>query len=136
MSNGINRWRMNRAGSSFTSAIELLSWDEQDAVRRAVREAMAGRDEAMSTEEFVNAMTQLGHAVATHLQGVRENQRGRKWDYDTRQYIYLTELKPVTRADFRKSMESHLISLLCLRIGSARVDMGQFPESIPRKWWC
>lgn len=133
-----NQWRVRNAGQAFTSALEMLDWKESDVIREAVNHALdhEGDMQFMDGEMFVNAMTQLGHAVATHLQGVRENQRGRKWDYDTRQYIYLTELKPVTRADFRKSMESHLISLLCLRIGSARVDMGQFPESIPRKWWC
>lgn len=131
-----NKWQRQRSGEAFTSAADLLSWKEQDAIRHALKNVLDGDDQgAMSDEEFVNAMTQLGHAVATHLQGVRQNQANMGWDYDAHKYI-MAEIKPVTRADFRKSMESHLISLLNLRVGSARVDMGQFPESIPRKWWC
>ena len=132
-----NKWQKQRSGEAFTSALELLTWKEQDVIREAVNHALdhEGDMQFMDGEMFVNAMTQLGHAVATHLQGVRENQANMGWDYNTHKYI-MAEIKPVTRADFRKSMESHLISLLCLRTGSARVDMGQFPESIPRKWWC
>jgi len=131
-----NKWQLQRAGEAFTSAADLLSWKEQDAIRHALKNALDGDDQgAMSDEGFVNAMTQLGHAVATHLQGVRENKARGRWNYNTRQYDR-EPLEPVTRADFRKSMESHLISLLNLREGSARVDIGQFPESVPRKWWC
>lgn len=130
-----NKWQLNRAGDSFTTALDLLSWDEKESINAALRHALNGVDEAMNTEIFVNAMTQFGHAVATHLKGVRDNQAKGEWDYDRRTY-FREESKPVTRADFRKSMESHLISLLNLREGSARVDIGQFPASIPRKWWC
>jgi hypothetical protein len=130
-------WRRHRAGDSFTSAIDLLSYDEQAAIRDAVGFAIkAGDTSQMDGEAFVNAMTQFGHAVATHLQGVKENQVERRWNYQTQTYDVLTELQPVTREDFRKSMQSHLISLLGLREGSARIDIGQFPESIPRRWWC
>ena len=131
-----NKWQKQRAGESFTSALDLLTYKECDSIRGAVRHAMEGNNLFLDSEDFVNAMTQLGHAVATHLQGVREKQRGRSWDYNLRTYVWEKEAEPVTRADFRKSMESHLISLLCLRVGSARVDMGQFPASIPRRWWC
>jgi len=130
-----NKWQLQRAGEAFTSALDMLDYNERDAVKSAVEAALCGGD-LICDEVFTNAMTKLGHAVATHLKGVRENQQERRWDYATRKYTYLTELKPVTRADFRKSMESHLISLLNLREGSARVDIGQFPESVPRKWWC
>lgn len=131
-----NQWRVRNAGSAFTSALEMLSWKESEAIRHALKNALDGDDQgAMSDEGFVNAMTQLGHAVATHLQGVRENKARGAWDYQKRAYE-MNPIEPVTRADFRKSMESHLISLLNLREGSARVDIGQFPASIPRKWWC
>ena len=131
-----NMWQKQRAGESFTSALDLLSWKETHVIRDAVRDGLGGDEGEMDGETFVNAMTKLGHAVATHLQGVRENQRGRSWDRVLQKYVWEKELQPVTRADFRKSMESHLISLLNLRTGSARVDIGQFPESIPRRWWC
>lgn len=131
-----NQWRVRNAGEAFTSALEMLEWKESNAIREAVKGVLDGIVDAMDGEEFVNAMTQLGHAVATHLQGVRENQARSRWDYQARQYTPTKEIEPVTRADFRKSMESHLISLLCLRVGSARVDIGQFPASIPRRWWC
>ena len=130
-----NRWRVQDAGRAFTSALEMLDYNECGAVKSAVESALCGGD-LICDEVFTNAMTKLGHAVVTHLQGVRENQVERRWNYDTRTYEVLTELQPVTRADFRKSMESHLVSLLGLRVGSARVDIGQFPASIPRKWWC
>ena len=130
-----NSWRVRNAGNSFTSALEMLDYNECDAVKSAVEAALGGDDQFMDGEVFTNAMTKLGHAVATHLKGVRENQANMGWDYNTHRYI-MGEIKPVTRADFRKSMESHLISLLNLRTGSARVDIGQFPASIPRKWWC
>ena len=130
-----NSWRVRDAGRAFTSALEMLDYNEQDAVKSAVEAALGGDDQFMDGEVFTNAMTKLGHAVATHLQGVRENQANMGWDYNTHRYI-MGEIKPVTRADFRKSMESHLVSLLGLRVGSARVDIGQFPASIPRKWWC
>lgn len=129
-----NKWRVRNAGNAFTSALEMLEWKEQDAVREALKHVLEGGD-LICDEDFTNAMTKLGHAVATHLQGVRENKARGRWNYNTRQYDR-KPLEPVTRADFRKSMESHLISLLNLREGSARVDVGQFPESIPRKWWC
>ena len=128
------RWQKQRAGESFTSALDLLAWAEQDAVRQSVRFALEGGD-LICNETFTNAMTKLGHAVVTHLQGVRRNQANQGWDYNAKKYI-MSNIKPITRADFRKSMESHLLSLLGLREGSARVDIGQFPESIPRKWWC
>ena len=132
-----DKWQIQRSGEAFTSAADLLSWKEQDAIRHALKNALDGDDQgAMSDEDFVNAMTKLGHAVVTHLQGVRERQTDAKWDYQTRTFIPQKPLEPVTRADFRKSMESHLISLLGLKTGSARVDIGQFPESIPRRWWC
>lgn len=134
-----NKWQKQRSGEAFTSALELLTWKECDVIRNAIDCAMAEDKTNMESESFVNAMTQLGHAVATHLQGVRENQREVRRGYDEKgvwRTLFEGELKPVTRADFRKSMESHLISMLNLRVGSARVDMGQFPESIPRKWWC
>lgn len=131
-----DKWQLQRAGEAFTSAADLLSYEECDVIREAVRGVLDGIVDAMDGEEFVNAMTQLGHAVATHLQGVRENQARSCWDYQLRKYTEEKPLEPVTRADFRKSMESHLISLLNLREGSARVDIGQFPASIPRKWWC
>ena len=136
-----NKWQKQRSGEAFTSALELLTYKECDVIREAVNHALdhEGDMQFMDGEMFVNAMTQLGHAVATHLQGVRENQREVRRGYDENgvwRTLFEGELKPVTRADFRKSMESHLISLLNLRVGSARVDMGQFPESIPRKWWC
>lgn len=130
-----NKWQRQRSGEAFTSALDLLTYKECDVIREAVKCAMVEDKTNMESESFVNAMTQLGHAVATHLKGVRENQANMGWDYNTHKYI-MGEIKPVTRADFRKSMESHLISLLNLRTGSARVEMGQFPESIPRKWWC
>lgn len=130
-----NSWRVRDAGRAFSSALELLTYSECDAVKSAVEAALGGDDQFMDGEVFTNAMTKLGHAVATHLKGVRENQANMGWDYNTHRYI-MGEIKPVTRADFRKSMESHLVSLLGLRVGSARVDIGQFPESIPRKWWC
>lgn len=130
-----NSWRVNNAGNAFTSALELLEWKEQNAIREAVLGVLDGIVDAMDGETFVNAMTKLGHAVATHLQGVRENKARGAWDYQKRAYE-MNPIEPVTRADFRKSMESHLISLLNLREGSARVDIGQFPASIPRKWWC
>ena len=129
-----NRGQKQRAGEAFTSALDLLTWAEQDAVRQSVRFALEGGD-LICNETFTNAMTQLGHAVATHLQGVRENQARGAWCYQKRAYE-MKEVQPVTRADFRKSMESHLLSLLNLREGSARVDVGQFPATIPRKWWC
>ena len=129
-----NKWQKQRAGESFTSATDMLTWAEQDAIRQSVRFALEGGD-LICNETFTNAMTQLGHAVVTHLQGVRENQANMGWDYKNDRRI-MDEIKPVTRADFRKSMESHLISLLNLREGSARVDIGQFPATIPRKWWC
>ena len=132
-----NKWQKQRAGESFTSALDLLTWAEQDMLRNGIKLVLEKEDSSwVELDGFVNAMTQLGHAVATHLQGVRENQRGKSWDNNLRTYVWEKEAEPVTRADFRKSMESHLMSLLCLRVGSARVDMGQFPESIPRKWWC
>ena len=132
-----NSWRVQTAGEAFTSAADLLSWNEQDMLRNGLKLVMEKEDSSwLELDGFVNAMTKLGHAVATHLQGVRENQARSRWDYQARQYTPTKEIKPVTRADFRKSMESHLISLLNLREGSARVDIGQFPASIPRKWWC
>lgn len=131
-----NRWQKQRAGESFTSALDMLAWAEQDAIRSSLQFVLESGDQAeLGGESFVNAMTKLGHAVVTHLQGVRENQARGRWNYNTRQYDR-SPLEPVTRAAFRKSMESHLISLLGLREGSARVDVGQFPEAIPRKWWC
>lgn len=131
-----NKWQLQRAGEAFTSAADLLSWKEQDMLRRALKDTLScGEAVALDSEEFVNAMTQLGHAVATHLQEMRKVKAYQGWDYQNHCRI-MGEIKPVTRADFRKSMESHLISLLNLREGSARVDVGQFPESIPRKWWC
>lgn len=130
------KWQKQRAGEAFTSALDLLTYKECDAIRGAVQAALGGAVEAMGSESFVNAMTQLGHSVATHLQGIRENKARGAWDYQKRCYSEAKPVEPVTRADFRKSMESHLVSLLGLRVGSARVDMGQFPESIPRKWWC
>lgn len=130
-----NKWQLQRAGEAFTSAADLLSYKECDVIREAMKCAMVEDKTNMESEAFTNAMTQLGHAVATHLKGVRENQARGRWNYITRQYDREPP-KPVTRADFRKSMESHLVSLLGLRTGSARVDIGQFPESVPRKWWC
>ena len=130
-----NSWRVRDAGRAFSSALEMLGYNEQDDIKSAVEAALGGDDQFMDGEVFTNAMTKLGHAVATHLKGVRENKARGRWNYNTRQYDR-EPLEPVTRADFRKSMESHLISLLNLRTGSARVEMGQFPESIPRKWWC
>lgn len=130
-----NQWRVRNAGSAFTSALEMLEWKESNAIREAVLGVLDGIVDAMDGETFVNAMTKLGHAVATHLQGVRENRARGAWDYQKLAYE-MNPVEPVTRADFRKSMESHLISLLNLREGSARVDIGQFPASIPRKWWC
>lgn len=136
-----NKWNIQRVGEAFTSATDLMTWAEQDVLRRALKDTPScGEEVAMDSEDFVNAMTQLGHAVATHLQGLKENKARGGWKYDInlRQYVKQEDkpLEPVTRADFRKSMESHLISLLNLREGSARVDIGQFPESIPRRWWC
>ena len=130
-----DKWQLQRAGEAFTSAADLLSYKECDVIREAMKCAMVEDKTNMESEAFTNAMTQLGHAVATHLQKVRENKARGRWNYNTRQYDR-EPLEPVTRADFRKSMESHLISLLNLREGSARVDVGQFPEAIPRKWWC
>lgn len=135
-----NKWQKQRSGEAFTSALELLTYKECDVIREAVKGVIDGIVDAMDSEEFVNAMTQLGHAVATHLQGFKKNKSEGGWVYDSNLRKYVKEetkpLEPVTRADFRKSMESHLISLLNLRTGSDRVDIGQFPESIPRKWWC
>lgn len=134
---GLNKWVANSAGDSFTSALELVPYDLLDGIREAIKHALeSGETKYMEEAEFTEAMTTLGHAVATHLQGVRENQAAPKWDYKLRQRVPTQEVQPVTRADFRKSMESHLISLMNLRTGSARVDIGQFPESIPSKWWC
>ena len=130
-----NKWQLQRAGEAFTSAADLLSFKECNVIREAMKCAMVEDKTNMESEAFTNAMTKLGHAVATHLKGVRENQARGRWNYITRQYDREPP-KPVTRADFRKSMESHLISLLNLREGSARVDIGQFPEAVPRKWWC
>lgn len=136
-----NKWQLQRAGEAFTSAADLLTWNEQDMLRNGLKLVVEKEDSSwLELDGFVNAMTQLGHAVATHLQGVRENKARGRWKYDSNLHKYVKEetkpLEPVTRADFRKSMESHLISLLNLREGSARVDVGQFPEAIPRKWWC
>lgn len=129
------KWQLQRAGEAFTSALDLLTYKECGVVKNAIDCAMSEDKTNMESEAFTNAMTQLGHAVATHLKGVRENQARGRWNYITRQYDREPP-KPVTRADFRKSMESHLVSLLGLREGSARVDVGQFPEAIPRKWYC
>lgn len=129
------KWQKQRSGEAFTSALELLTYQENEILRIAISEALGGEDRGFNCPSFSDAMTKLGHAVATHLKGVRENQANMGWDYQTHRYI-MGEIKPVTRADFRKSMESHLISLLNLRTGSARVDIGQFPASIPRRWWC
>jgi hypothetical protein len=129
-----NKWHKQRAGESFTSALDLLSWKEHAEIKVSLQHAIEGGD-LICDEGFTNAMAQLGHAVATHLQGVRENKANMGWDYEKHAYI-MDAVKPITRADFRKSMESHLISLLNLRTGSARVDIGQFPATIPRKWWC
>lgn len=127
-----NKWQKQRSGEAFTSALELLTYKECDVVREAVNHAMDGFD-LVCDEDFANAMTKLGHAVVTHLQGVRLNQTPRRWDHELRTVVWDVQ-QPITRADFRKSMESHLVSLLGLRVGSARVDIGQFPESIPRNW--
>ena len=132
-----DRWQKQRAGESFTSAADMLSWNEQDMLRNGLKLVLDRDDSSwLELEGFVNAMSQLGHAVVTHLQGMRESKARGRWDWRERKYVYIKPAEPVTRADFRKSMESHLISLLNLREGSARVDIGQFPASIPRKWWC
>jgi hypothetical protein len=132
-----HRWTVNNAGESFTSAMELLHYDEQGVLKETLNFALDADGVGVTyDEQFTEAMTKLGHAVATHLQGVRKNQAEPKWDYNLHKRVPTQEVQPVTRADFRKSMESHLISLMGLRTGSARVDIGQFPESIPSKWWC
>ena len=131
-----NKWQKRRAGEAFTSALDLLTYKECDVIREAMECAMVEDKTNMESEAFTNAMTQLGHSVATHLQGIRENKARGAWDYQKRCYSEAKPVEPVTRADFRKSMESHLVSLLGLRVGSARVDIGQFPESVPRMWWC
>ena len=131
-----NNYRLREAGDAFTSALNLLSYQEGEILRVAIGEALDDEDRgSFNCPSFSDAMTKLGHAVVTHLQGVRENQARGAWCYHKRAYE-MSEVQPVTRADFRKSMESHLIGLLGLREGSARVDIGQFPATIPRKWWC
>jgi len=131
-----NRWSLRNAGASFTSALDLIDYNEQDTIKTALRDALSEGDTIfMDKEEFCTAMTKFGHAVATHLQGVKENKVEHRYNYKTSRYEPQSEVEPVTRADFRKSMESHLISMLNLREGSARVDIGQFPESIPRKYY-
>lgn len=132
-----NNWQVQRAGESFTSALDLISYSDIQSIRDALKAVLKDDDASlMDSEHFVNAMTELGQAVTTHLQGIRENKAQGRWDYQLRQYTENKPVEPVTRDDFRKSMESHIISLLNLRTGSARVDIGQFPASIPRKWWC
>ena len=131
------RWQKQRAGESFTSAIDLLNGHERGMLLNGIKLVLEREDSSwLELEGFVNAMTKLGHAVVTHLQGVRENQARSVWDYQARAYTPTKPIEPVTRAAFRKSMESHLVSLLGLREGSARIDVGQFPATIPRKWWC
>ena len=132
-----NNWQVQRAGGSFTSALDLISYSDRQSIQDALNRVIKADDASlMDSDSFVTAMTELGQAVTTHLQGVRENKARGRWDYQLRQYTPNGTPEPVTRDAFRKSMESHLISLLTLRIGTSRVDIGQFPASIPRKWWC
>jgi hypothetical protein len=129
-------WHRNSAGEPFTSALNLMSWTDKDVLRSALKVAIEqDYTAAMEEEAFVEAFVILGHAVWTHLKGKAEYKSQRRYDYRVRDFVKEEYVEP-TRADFNKSMVSHLMSLLDMGKGTGRKDIGQFPASIPRKWWC
>lgn len=129
-------WAFANAGEAFSSALDMLRYPDRDALRRALEPvARAYCTEVDANQDFINAVTILALAVVVHLKGYNHRVADGKWDWKTQQRVDAKDPKPVTREDFVKSMNSHIISLLGIRDGTARVDVGQFPESIPRRFF-
>lgn len=122
-------WVRNSAGEPFQSAMRLMKYEDTETIKVCL-----DLKENLDSEKFINAFVKLGHAVWTSLLGRAEYKAEQRWNCYSKK-LEKPEYVPPTTDDFRTSMQSHLLSLCNLRASTGRVDIGQFPASIPSRWF-